>query len=169
MLYVVFFYFSDALSGFTPSNDCVIYNQKLSLNASGLTNLQRSELKKKRYFKMKITQTVNVYRVGYGDIQDEKTGLITPWAKVYALGDEPSDNNGIYGLPYNDYAVLDKDGQPDQQLAKRILAELGSQNITSPLPIEFDFALKSSGKKQVLAIIGMPSKSGVKQPAAKAS
>lgn len=118
---------------------------------------------------MNIKQKVNVYRVGYGEIQDERTGLVTEWAKVYSMGDESVVNNGIVGLPENHYSVMDKDGNPDIQLAKRIAADFHAMNPTEPKSIEFDFAFKSQGKKQVLAIVGMPVTGGVKNTATKAA
>lgn len=118
---------------------------------------------------MKVAQKVNVFRVGFGDVVDEKTGELKPWAKVYCLDRETSVRDDIFGLPESHYSILGLDGEPDKLLASRIQAAFKQLNPQSPIEMEFDFSFKNQGKKSVLAIVGMPSKSGVKQSAAKAS
>lgn len=101
---------------------------------------------------MKIKQKVSVYRVGHGTIQDDRTGVVVPWCKVYCLDSEPVKNDGMYGLPENHYQVLGADGKPDSELAKRILAHYESLSPKGLVQIEFNFTLVNSGKKQVMAI-----------------
>lgn len=103
-------------------------------------------------FIMKIELTV--LRIGCGDIQDEQSGELTPWAKAYLVNDSFIDNDMFTGVMDSSASIVDKTGNADVKMADEIKMHLRNLESNNPVKLTFECDFAVSAKKQVLCIRG---------------
>lgn len=96
-----------------------------------------------------------VVKVGKGEIEDEQTKQLKPWAKLYGTSTDFVENDMFTGFSETEFAIVGDDGQPSHELAKQIAQAVLKQKGKFPIKIKFKMSMKIAQKKTVLSICGL--------------